>query len=90
MNCPTAALISERAKTHGDFQQATVMVQAVKRLFRQSPNWDDIPPAMQEALDMLASKAGRILHGDAEALQHWEDVEGYARLVVNMLRVSDA
>lgn len=90
MNAPVDNLISERARTHGDFQQATVFVQSVKTFMRKAPNWHDMPPAMQESLDMLASKIGRILHGDPEAKEHWEDLEGYSRLVVQMLEKDGA
>lgn len=80
------ALIDERATTHGDFARASVMVQAVKGLFRQAPNWHEMPPAFQEALDMMASKMGRVLYGDPEFEDHWADIAGYAQLVTKMLR----
>jgi len=79
-------LISDRAKTHGDFQRNTVTAQGLKALIRSTPNWGNMPPAFQEALDMVCSKMARILHGDAEAVEHWEDMEGYPHLIVRMLR----
>jgi hypothetical protein len=34
---------------------------------------------------MMASKMARIVTGDPDNIDHWLDIEGYARLVRNIL-----
>lgn len=75
-----AALLSERQTTHGEFSHNAIYGQQLRSLFRSSPRWPEIPPVQREALDNIATKMSRILSGQADRIQHWEDVEGYARL----------
>jgi hypothetical protein len=79
-------IVSERPSTHGDFEQNTVFMQRVKELTRLQPNWHKMEPYQREALEMIVHKMGRILHGDHEHLDHWEDIGGYAACVTRVLR----
>jgi hypothetical protein len=59
---------------------------------RQSSGWDHLGNEHAEALEMIAMKIARILSGNSNFADHWEDIEGYARLVSNELqreRVAD-
>ena len=40
----------------------------------------------QEALDMIAHKIGRIINGDPDYADSWDDIAGYAKLVGDRLR----
>lgn len=72
--------IAERAETHGDYKTQALTAQGLKSLMRKAPNWDNMPPALMESLDLIATKISRILHGDPETVEHWLDGEGYFRL----------
>jgi hypothetical protein len=73
-------LLSARQVTHGNFADNARYAQAIKALFQSSPTWATMPDIHREAMDFIASKFARILSGQADCLQHWEDVEGYAAL----------
>lgn len=38
-----------------------------------------------EALDIITQKIGRIINGDANYADSWQDIAGYAQLVANRL-----
>jgi hypothetical protein len=76
------SIVAERGATHGPFGLVSSTAQRIKQTYRESPNWELMPAYMQEALDNIATKQARILNGDWEFLDHWDDVQGYARRVV--------
>jgi hypothetical protein len=73
-------LLTERAKTHGDFRTQSMRSQQLKGVIRGSENWAELSNAQREALEMIASKLARILVGDPNVKDHWDDVAGYALL----------
>ena len=44
-----------------------------------------LAPDQTEALHMIAHKIGRIINGDADYVDSWHDIAGYAQLVANRL-----
>lgn len=78
-------LLGERQKSHGTYSEVSSICQAIKRTMRQSSGWDHLGNEQAEALEMIAMKVARILSGNADFADHWEDIEGYARLVSNEL-----
>lgn len=79
-------LLQERAKTHGDFKAQSKLTQLIKELFRQSQNWSMINSEQRESLDMSAGKIARILCGNPNEPDHWQDIAGYSMLVANSLQ----
>ena len=73
-------LLDRRERTHGDFATKSNFIQCLKANMRDCEGWDRLTDAQAEALDMIATKIGRILHGDGAHLDHWLDVAGYAEL----------
>lgn len=83
---PTLSLITERGKTHGDFTEHSLITQNIKLMMSangesQQIKWQELRPYQREALEMIAHKIGRILAGDPDFRDHWDDIAGYARLV---------
>ena len=76
----TEALLTTRNITHGSFEDNARIAQRLRAFFRSQPGWDPMPDVHREALDNIALKFSRILSGQADAAQHWEDVAGYAEL----------
>jgi hypothetical protein len=74
-------VIANRQGTHGVFKETSVTIQNIKDEMRRSPNWLMMKEYHREALDMLAHKIGRILHGDPDFCDHWDDIAGYAQRV---------
>lgn len=73
--------LTERGNRYGEFKEHARITQNIKRAMVDSPNWDDLPDPMKEALEMLAHKVGRILNGDPHYADSWHDIIGYTRLV---------
>lgn len=78
------ALLDERAKTHGDFRRTAYIAAGIKDVMRGA-GWEAVGTDKQEALDMIASKIGRILSGDPGCKEHWDDIAGYAQLIASRL-----
>lgn len=76
-------LLKEREATHGDFPSKARFIQAFKLMMRAAEGYDDLNPAQREALDMIATKIGRILFGQPDFADHWEDIAGYASLCID-------
>jgi hypothetical protein len=72
-------ILEERAKTHGVFVDHAAITQQIKTVLRRHS--DKLSVAQKEALDMIAHKIGRILAGDPNHKDHWDDIAGYATLV---------
>ena len=85
MPTPTDTLLAERGKTHGDFGEHAQITQDLKDVMRLSAGWTRLSPAQREALEMNAHKIGRILAGDPNFADHWDDIAGYSRLVAQRL-----
>jgi len=71
-------VLEERAKTHGHFCDVARSAQVIKSEVDRA---DHLDITQIEALDMIATKIARILHGNPNERDHWLDIEGYARLV---------
>ncbi len=72
-------ILQERESTHGDFRVNARVSQALKELF-WAEHVGDLCPVHKECLDMIALKLSRILSGQANFKDHWDDVAGYAQL----------
>lgn len=75
------SLLIERGKTHGDYAEHAGITQALKAVMHNTPGWAKLNDMQRETLDMNAHKVGRILAGNANFPDHWDDIAGYARLV---------
>lgn len=82
---PTSQLLNEREKTHGDYAVHAAITQGLKMVMRRDAleekwRWE-LDNSQREALEMIAHKIGRILAGDPNHADHWDDIAGYAKLV---------
>ena len=73
-------LLVEREKTHGDFVVNAAISQALKRIIHAPTVLRNFSDVQSEALDMIALKLSRILSGQADFKDHWDDIAGYAKL----------
>lgn len=77
----TEKLLEERAKTHGEYANHAECTQALKKLMASYFNWPKLSDCQKETLEMIAHKIGRILTGNPDINDHWDDIAGYAKLV---------
>ena len=74
-------LLDERKNTHGDFTDHAACTQSLKVVAKNWPNWVELSPVQKEAIEMILHKLGRIMTGNPDHKDHWDDIAGYARLV---------
>ena len=73
-----APILVTREATHGPFPLTARIAQDLKEAYRYGPA--DLNAAQREALDMICTKMARIMSGDPNTLDHWDDIAGYAKL----------
>lgn len=78
------AILAERQKTHGDFADHAGITQSIKDIMRQN-GIERLNDSQTESLEMIAHKIGRILAGNPDTKDHWDDIAGYAKLISNQL-----
>lgn len=79
----TEDILKEREKTHGSYSLTAMIIQELKDVIR--PHSDNLMVEQRESLDMICNKIGRILAGDPDEKDHWDDIAGYATLVSKTL-----
>lgn len=82
----TEQLLEERGKTHGRFYDHATCTQNLKVVLkvhlhhRASRDQQGLTDQQLESLDMIMHKIGRIIAGDPNFQDHWDDIAGYAML----------
>lgn len=79
--------IVDRAHTYGLFKDNAAVSQALKRLIatelaKRNVAWDD---DQWEAMEMICTKIARLVNGDRNHVDSWEDIAGFAKLVADRL-----
>lgn len=77
----TQELLEVREKTHGDYSKVACVSQDLKSAVRGGV----LSKPQQEAIDMICVKIARIVCGNADFIDHWVDIVGYAQLIVDKL-----
>ena len=70
-----------KEQENGQFQDQAIASQMIKDLCRDCGIWGDLSDVQKESLDMIAHKIARILAGNQDNKDHWDDIAGYASLV---------
>ena len=84
----TVELLAERGKTHGDFKVHAGCTQHLKEcielwLNESGKKHNGLSYIQRESLNMICHKIGRIVAGDPDFRDHWDDIAGYAKLVAD-------
>lgn len=81
-------ILGSRAKDYGAFRDNARLAQALKRALAEHA--DEMGSLFAddqwEAIEMIASKLARIVNGDPNKADSWDDIAGYATLVAEGLR----
>lgn len=79
-------ILQERGSRYGPFITHAEISQRIKReIFGTKPR-HQLSADKVEALEMIAHKIARIINGDPEYADSWDDIAGYATLVANRLK----
>lgn len=78
-------MLADRGQRYGVFRTHGIITQYLKEQMRQHQGWNRLEMDQREALDMIQHKIGRILNGDPNYRDSWDDIQGYAKLVSDRL-----
>lgn len=76
-------LLNTRQKTHGDFAEQAKVAQELKRAIVTASQYPRMTDSQKEALAMILHKVSRIVCGNPDEPDHWDDITGYATLGKN-------
>lgn len=76
----TSHLTDTRKQSHGKIQDVGEVSQKLKAITHTSKNWETMSNSQREALDLIVHKMARILVGDPDFKDHWDDIAGYASI----------
>lgn len=81
-------MLTERGKRYGKFLSHADVTMQLKKVIRSFCADRDrrLQHDQEEALDMICHKIGRIVNGDPDYVDSWDDIAGYATLVADRLR----
>ena len=86
-------MLDERAVRYGAFPNHATISQSLKSaLFSVRPDVSQhlLTNTQQEALEMICHKMARIVNGDPDYRDNWDDIAGYATLVSDELKRVEA
>jgi Domain of unknown function (DUF6378) len=83
---PITDLLTERGVAYGPFRDQAATSQALAGHLRATCRYGRLDADMREALELIAMKMSRIVHGNPTHVDSWDDIAGYARLVADRLR----
>ena len=75
-------LLEQRGIRYGEFSQNSFTSQYLKQTLTNK----DLNFVQREALEMIFHKISRILNGDPNYIDSWEDIAGYATLAANEIK----
>jgi hypothetical protein len=77
-------ILAQRQKTHGKFSTHAEISQKLKAVMREHGLYE-LEHDQIEALEMVAHKIARVLNGNPNHRDHWDDIAGYATLIAEEL-----
>ena len=81
-------VLDTRAEQYGSFMQSSDTAIRIKGIMHNAVARNEVHlyPDQLQALDMIATKISRIVHGNPNHLDSWIDIAGYATLVADRLQ----
>lgn len=85
---PVDTVLNTRAKDYGKFKDGASLMQGIKRLLAAHAAQHDKTFAddQWEAIEMIVHKMARIVNGNPDKVDSWQDIAGYATLVADRLQ----
>ena len=83
---PLAQTLAERGSRYGSFAAHAAIAQSFKRIAESSRSQSEMTDFEKQALDVIFDKIARMLNGDPHYMDNWHDIQGYAKLVEDILK----
>jgi hypothetical protein len=81
----TEALLAERMTTHGEYTEHARCTQRLLRVLMAERRYEELPDTMKESLHLICHKMARVVTGNPNHADHWDDIAGYAKLISQRL-----
>lgn len=81
----TKKLLQDRERTHGSYEKNCEITMDIWRAMQRGASFEGMADHQKVTLFMWAMKIHRIVNGDANVHDHWDDVAGYAQLTAALL-----
>lgn len=78
-------ILEDRRKEYGDFEDVAWMTSSIRDILNEGGGVQNMAPDQREAMHMIAQKQARIANGNADNVDSWKDIAGYAMLIANRL-----
>ena len=79
------SILRERGGNYGDFFDNARIAQKLKSILREERYYAILPTLHKEAIDVMLSKVSRIMSGTWRYKDNWDDIAGYAMLIVKRI-----
>lgn len=81
-------ILEERKRQHGDFSVHAAISQQLKAVAQSDlGGYSAMSDTQREAIDMILHKVARILAGNPNHHDHWDDIAGYAKITRDRISV---
>lgn len=77
--------LNQRATQYGSFEDVSYTTQELLNTLFARSNYDQLPMPHKEAIHMICSKIARIVNGDYNHKDSWHDIQGYAKLIEDLI-----
>ena len=83
---PINKILKERNAQYGDFKTECIIISLIKGSIKGwAGGLGQMKPHHEHAVDMIIMKLVRIVNGDPEYIDNWRDIEGYSKLVADLM-----
>lgn len=79
------ATLSERQASYGCFEDVAFVTENIINVLKKC-NYDSMPHTHKMSMYMIASKMARLVNGDFNHLDSWHDIQGYAKLIEDLIK----
>lgn len=79
-------ILAERGSNYGDYGVMSDFAQRLKAVIKSQHKFEYMPPEMKESLELICTKIARIVVGDHNVIDSWQDIAGYADLIARRLK----
>lgn len=80
---PIENILEQRRKQNGDYVNHAIAKERITLELAKLPEWGNATPVHRQGAIMVIDKLCRAFNGDFNFLDHWLDIQGYAKLVEN-------
>jgi len=79
-------ILKARETTHGSFRMKSAFIQNIMKNISELSTYKDMTPDQKESIHMILVKLSRIIYGNPNHKDHWDDIAGYAELISETLK----